>query len=131
MAVVSTQDGRSTGTPQRSACICSSVSGTVKSVGPRLAPNGAMVESIVVENDGEYAMAPGVGEKRDYTRMSKEEIRQAVKDGGVVGMGGAGFPTHVKITPKDDSKIEFVIANCSECEPYLTSDYRVMMEDPE
>lgn len=114
-----------------SACICSSVSGTVKSVGPRLAPNGAMVESIVVENDGEYAMAPGVGEKRDYTRMSKEEIRQAVKDGGVVGMGGAGFPTHVKITPKDDSKIEFVIANCSECEPYLTSDYRVMMEDPE
>ena len=114
-----------------SACICSSVSGTVKAVEPRLTPTSALVESIVIENDNEYTPAPGIGEKRDYTKMSKEEIRQAVKDGGVVGMGGAGFPTHVKITPKDDSKIEYIIANCSECEPYLTSDYRVMLEDPE
>jgi electron transport complex protein RnfC len=114
-----------------SAHICSSVSGTVKAIEPRLTPSSAMVESIVIENDGQYTPAPGVGEKRDYTKMSKEEIRAAVKDAGVVGMGGAGFPTHVKITPKDDNAIDFIIANCAECEPYLTSDYRMMLEEPD
>ena len=114
-----------------SAHICSSVSGTVKAIEPRLTPSSAMVESIVIENDGQYTPAPGVGEKRDYTKMSKEEIRAAVKDAGAVGMGGAGFPTHVKITPKDDNAIDFIIANCAECEPYLTSDYRMMLEEPD
>lgn len=114
-----------------SAHICSSVSGTVKAIEPRLTPSSAMVESIVIENDGQYTPAPGVGEKRDYTKMSKEEIRAAVKDAGVVGMGGAGFPTHVKITPKDDNAIDYIIANCAECEPYLTSDYRMMLEEPD
>lgn len=96
-----------------------------------MTPSSAMVESIIIENDGQYTPAPGVGEKRDYTKMTKEEIRAAVKDAGVVGMGGAGFPTHVKITPKDDSKIDFIIANCAECEPYLTSDYRMLLEEPD
>ena len=54
-----------------------------------------------------------------------------MKDARIVGMGGAGFPTHVKITPKDDSKIDYVIINGAECEPYLTSDYRMMIEEPE
>ena len=114
-----------------SAHICSSVSGTVKAIEPRLTPSSAMVESIVIENDGQYTPAPGVGEKRDYTQMSKEEIREAVKNAGVVGMGGAGFPTHVKLTPKDDNAIDYIIANCAECEPYLTSDYRMMLEEPD
>ena len=114
-----------------SAHICSSVSGTVKAIEQRLAPASNMVEAIIVENDGQYTPAPGVGVERDYTQMSKEEIRAAVKDAGVVGMGGAGFPTHVKITPKDDNAIEFIIANCAECEPYLTSDYRMMLEEPD
>ncbi|MEI3238862.1 MAG: electron transport complex subunit RsxC [Lachnospiraceae bacterium] len=114
-----------------SAHICCSVSGTVKAIEPRMTPSSAMVESIIIENDGQYTPAPGVGEKRDYTKMTKEEIRAAVKDAGVVGMGGAGFPTHVKITPKDDSKIDFIIANCAECEPYLTSDYRMLLEEPD
>ena len=114
-----------------SAHICSSVSGTVKAIEPRLTPASAMVESIVIENDGQYTPAPGVGEARDYTQMTKQEIREAIKDAGIVGMGGAGFPTHVKVTPKDDNAIEFIIANCAECEPYLTSDYRMMLEDPE
>jgi len=63
--------------------------------------------------------------------LSKEEVRYLIKEGGVVGMGGAGFPTVVKLTPKEPEKIDFIIANCSECEPYLTSDYRRMMEEPE
>ena len=54
-----------------------------------------------------------------------------MKEAGIVGMGGAGFPTHVKYSPKDPSKIDYVIVNCAECEPYLTSDYRRMMEEPE
>lgn len=63
--------------------------------------------------------------------MSKDDIRAAIKEAGIVGMGGAGFPTHVKLTPKDDDAIEYVIVNGAECEPYLTSDYRRMIEEPQ
>lgn len=114
-----------------SAHIYSSVSGTVTAVEPRLTVSGAKVMSVVVENDNEYEKALGVGQKRNYEQLTKEEIRNYIKEAGVVGMGGAGFPTHIKLTPKDDSKIEYVIVNGAECEPYLTSDYRVMLEEPE
>ena len=63
--------------------------------------------------------------------MSKEEIVERIKEAGIVGMGGAGFPTFIKLSPKEPEKIEYVIANCAECEPYLTSDYRRMIEEPE
>ena len=63
--------------------------------------------------------------------MSNQEIIDKIKEAGVVGMGGAGFPTHVKLSPKEPDKIEYIIANCAECEPYLTSDYRRMVEQPE
>lgn len=111
-----------------SANICSSVSGVVKAVEPHRLTNGAMSESVIIENDNKYTPVEGFGEKRDYTTLSAAEIREIVKNAGVVGMGGAGFPAHVKITPKDDSKIEYVIINGAECEPYLTSDYRLMVE---
>lgn len=114
-----------------SACVISSVSGTVKSVEPRMTVTGAMSPSIIVENDKEYSAVEGFGEKRDYKKLSRQEIREIVKEAGIVGMGGAGFPTHVKITPKDDDAIDYVIVNASECEPYLTSDYRIMLEMPE
>jgi len=114
-----------------SANICSSVSGTVKKIEPRLVVNGSKVQSIVIENDGQYTMYEGVGKKRDYVSMTKEEIREAVKAAGIVGMGGAGFPTHVKLTPKNEDEIDFVIVNGAECEPYLTSDYRMMLEQPD
>lgn len=114
-----------------SANVISSVSGTVKGIEPRLVANGSMAMSIIVENDGEYKTIEGYGEKRDYTKLSKDEIRGIVKEAGIVGLGGAGFPTHVKLAPKDDSKIDYIIVNGAECEPYLTSDYRMMMEEPE
>ena len=72
-----------------------------------------------------------MGVKRDYTKLSKDEIRNYIKEAGIVGLGGAGFPTHIKLTPKDDNSIDYVIVNAVECEPYLTSDYRVMLEMPE
>jgi electron transport complex protein RnfC len=114
-----------------SAFIISSVSGTVKAIEPRMVADGSMVMSVIIENDGEYRAVEGFGTDRDPGALSKEEIRNIVKEAGIVGLGGAGFPTHVKLTPKDDSKIEYVIVNGAECEPYLTSDYRMMLEEPE
>ena len=87
-----------------SAPVFASVSGTVKAIEPRHVATGDLVNSIIIEK---------------------------VKEAGVVGMGGAGFPTHVKLSPKEPDKIEFIIANCAECEPYLTADYRRMLENPE
>ena len=114
-----------------SANVICSVSGTVKGIEPRLVASGAILQSIIVENDGEYKTVEGFGDKRDYTKLSKQEIRDIVKEAGIVGLGGAGFPTNVKLTPKDENAIDYVIVNAAECEPYLTSDYRVMMEQPE
>ena len=114
-----------------SANVICSVSGTVKAVEPRLMVNGSMVMSVIVENDGLDEKIEHFGEDRDYTKLSKEEIRNIVKEAGIVGLGGAGFPTNVKLTPKDDSKIDYILVNGAECEPYLTSDYRMMLEEPE
>ena len=114
-----------------SANICSSVSGTVKAVEPRMLLNGAKATCVIVENDGEYTGIEGLGEDRDYTKLSNDEIRNIVKEAGIVGMGGAGFPTNVKLTPKEPDKIDYILVNGAECEPYLTSDYRQMLECPE
>ena len=114
-----------------SANVICSVSGTVKAVEPRRLASGAMVNSVVVENDGEYQSVEGMGTDRDPSKLSKQEIRDIVKEAGIVGLGGAGFPTHVKLTPKNENAIEYVLVNAAECEPYLTSDYRMMLEEPE
>lgn len=114
-----------------SAHVICSVSGKVKAIEPRRVTNGSMVESIVVENDGKYKTVEGLGADRDPSSLSKQEIRDIVKEAGIVGLGGAGFPTHVKLSPKEDDKIEYIIVNGAECEPYLTSDYRMMLEEPE
>ena len=114
-----------------SAHVICSVSGTVKGIEKRLVADGAMVDSIIVENDNEYKTMPGLGEDRDVSSLSKQDILDIVKEAGIVGLGGAGFPTHVKLAPKEPNKIDHVIVNGAECEPYLTSDYRILMEEPE
>ena len=114
-----------------SANVICSVSGTVNAVEHLLMVNGTMVTSVIVENDGLDEKIEHFGEDRDYTKLSKDEIRSIVKEAGIVGLGGAGFPTNVKLTPKDDSKIDYILVNGAECEPYLTSDYRMMLEEPE
>lgn len=113
-----------------SAPIYASVSGTVKAIEPHFNPTGAKVNSIVIENDGEYKEVEYAPVK-PLEEMTKEEILNAIGEAGVVGMGGAGFPTRVKLSPKEPEKIDYVIANCAECEPYITADYRRMMETPE
>ncbi len=114
-----------------SANVICSVSGKVKKIEARKNNKGAFVESVIVENDGNYNTIEGFGLARDVSKLSKEEIREIIKEAGIVGLGGAGFPNHVKLTPKDDEKIEYVLVNAAECEPYLTSDYRLMLEEPE
>ncbi len=114
-----------------SANISSSVSGTVKAIEPRLVTNGSYCNCIIVENDKKYETVEGFGQDRDYTKMSKEDIIKAVEEAGIVGLGGAGFPTHVKLSPKNPDQIDYVLVNGAECEPYLTSDYRLMLEEPE
>ena len=113
-----------------SAPVFASVSGTVKAIEPRHVSTGDLVNSIIIENDGEMKETDFHGVD-DVASLSKEQIIEKVKEAGVVGMGGAGFPTHVKLSPKEPDKIEFIIANCAECEPYLTADYRRMLENPE
>lgn len=113
-----------------SSPVYSSVSGTVKAIEPHFVSTGAKVNSIVIENDGLYEEAEGLPIK-PFDEMTREDIIGIIKESGVVGMGGAGFPTHVKLSPKEPDKIDYVLVNCAECEPYLTSDYRIMMERPE
>lgn len=113
-----------------SAPIYATVSGTVKAIEPRRTVTGDMVTSIIVENDGLYEEVT-YGAVKPFEELTKEEIVKMIREAGIVGMGGAGFPTHVKLSPKEPEKIEYVIANCAECEPYLTSDYRRMIEEPE
>lgn len=114
-----------------SACVISSVSGTVKGIEPRMVANGSMIMSVIIDNDEEYQTVESFGIKRDPKTLSKDEIRNIIKEAGIVGLGGAGFPTYVKLSPRDEAKIDTVIVNGAECEPYLTSDYRMMIEEPE
>ena len=114
-----------------SANVHSSVSGEVKSIEPRVMTNGSKATCVVIENDGTYEEASVYDIKNDYTGLTKDRIRELIKEAGVGGMGGACFPTHVKLTPKNEEEIDYIIVNGAECEPYLTSDYRRMLEQPE
>ncbi len=111
-----------------SANIVSSCSGKVKAIEPRMTASGNKAMSIVIENDGQFTPMPGIGEPVNIEDLSHQEIIDAVKKAGIVGMGGAGFPTNVKLMPKDPEQIEFIIANGCECEPYITCDDRLMQE---
>ena len=111
-----------------SANIASSVSGTVKSIAPHLAQNGDSVLAITIENDYKYETVDIYAKERDSRNMTDSDILETIKNAGIVGMGGAGFPTHVKLAVKDGVKIDYVICNGAECEPYITCDYRLMIE---
>ena len=114
-----------------SANIVSSVSGTVKAVELRPTAAGGMGQAIVITSDGENTLAEGVGVKTDYKKLTNQEILDKVKAAGIVGMGGAGFPTHVKLTVKEPEKINYIIANGAECEPYITCDDQLMRTCPQ
>ena len=109
-----------------SAHIVCSCSGTVKGIEKRRTLMGQFMDCVVVDNDGQYTRAEGFGEREDVTDLTTGELLFRVQEAGIIGLGGAGFPTHVKLAPKDPSSIKYVIANGAECEPYLTCNDQLM-----
>ena len=109
-----------------SANVICSCSGTVKAVEKRRTISGAMQECVVVDNDGQYTETGTFGQREDISELSSAEILARVKDAGIIGLGGAGFPTHVKLAPKDPLGVKYLIANGAECEPYITCNDQLM-----
>ena len=109
-----------------SAPVHASVSGTVSAVEPRHHFSGVPVMSVVIENDFNDTPCPDLHPPKDPESLTPEQISDIVKAAGIVGMGGATFPTHVKIS-SGLGKVDTVIVNASECEPYITSDHRILL----
>lgn len=105
----------------------SPVSGEVVEIKNMIFPNEQKIEVIVIKNDFKDEKVLGTETKREF-KTNREEFINEIKNGGIIGMGGAGFPTYVKMNPPKDKKIDLLIVNAAECEPYLTNDYRVMLE---
>jgi electron transport complex protein RnfC len=114
-----------------SAPVHASVSGTVASVEKMPGIFGSKVDVVVIENDGLETWLEGCNQPQDYSALSPDELRNKILAGGLVGMGGATFPTHVKLSPPAEKPINTLVINGCECEPYLTADERLMLEQPE
>jgi len=114
-----------------SAPVHSSVAGVVKSITTITTPTGVNSKCIIIESDGSNEIDESVKPKGGLDSLTSKEIIAIIKEAGITGMGGAGFPTHVKLSPPPEKKIDTVIINGAECEPFLTADYRVMLETPE
>ena len=123
--------GEIIGTPEGfvSAPVHSSVSGKVIAIGDFPLATGRMGSCVVIENDGKDEWT-SLKDNPDYMNLPPDELKGKVKDAGIVGMGGAAFPAHVKLSPPKEKPIDVVIINGAECEPYLTADYRLMIERP-
>ena len=111
-----------------SSNVYSSVSGTVKSFGEIVIQNGARTVTVVIESDGKFEASPDI---QPPSVSSREEFVEAIKNSGVVGLGGAGFPAYVKFGVPKEKAVEELIINCAECEPYITSDTRTMLDRTE
>lgn len=108
-----------------------SISGEVVAVEPRPHPLGVNVLSVVIDGDGSDEWATPLADKPENLNIGSETIRKRILDAGIAGLGGATFPAHVKLSPPEAKPIDVVILNGAECEPFLTSDHRLMLEDPE
>ena len=109
-----------------SAPIHASISGTVTAVGNVKLPSGVMAQGVTIESDGEMRLYEGL---KAPEVNNKEDFCKAIRESGLVGMGGAGFPTHVKLNVPDDKHIDTLIINAAECEPYITVDYRECIDN--
>jgi electron transport complex protein RnfC len=110
------------------AAVHASVTGTVKGVGASTNPVSITSASVTIQTDRD--VPPRTYPLDDWRSLPVEELKKRVKAAGIVGIGGAGFPTHVKLSPPPEAKIDLLIINGVECEPYLTTDHRLMMEHP-
>ena len=109
-----------------SACVISSCSGRVKAVEKRRTIAGTLSDCVVVDNDGQYTPLAGLGERQDLSSLTNADILARVREAGIIGLGGAGFPTHVKLAPKAPEQIRWLIANGAECEPYISCNDQLM-----
>lgn len=114
-----------------SAPIHASISGKVTAVEPRPHPGGGMVMSVVIESDGKDEAFEGIKPSKPLAELTPDEIKNLIREAGIVGMGGAGFPTQVKLSPPPGKTIDTIIVNGAECEPYLTADHRLLVEKPD
>ncbi|MBS4031070.1 MAG: electron transport complex subunit RsxC [Clostridiales bacterium] len=114
-----------------SAPVHSSVSGKVVKIGMCNHALGRPVQSVFIESDGQDTWHEDVQPNPNYRDLTVDELKKIIREKGIVGMGGATFPTHVKLSPPPDTKIDYVLINAAECEPYLTADHRAMLERPE
>jgi electron transport complex protein RnfC len=123
--------GQMLGSPSSfvSAPVHSSLSGKVIAISDFPQPSGKMITSIVIESDGKDESLV-FDETPDYLNLDADEIKNRIKNAGIVGLGGAAFPTNVKLSPPKEKPIDTVILNGAECEPYLTADHRLMNEKP-
>ncbi len=113
-----------------SAPIHSSITGTVKAMVSVHLPNGRKVPAIEIEESA-GAVYQNYEPQSDYATTSADELRKIVADSGIVGLGGATFPTVVKLAPNSEKTVDTILINAAECEPYLTADYRLILEQPE
>jgi electron transport complex protein RnfC len=111
------------------ASIHSSVTGTVKAIESRPHPTMVRCDSVIIDRD--TTAPPRSYEVGDWRKLSREQLLARIKEAGIVGLGGAGFPTHVKLSPPPNAKVDTLVLNGAECEPYLTTDHRLMLEYPE
>jgi electron transport complex protein RnfC len=111
------------------ATIHSSVTGTVRAIESRPHPTMVRCDAVIIDRDP--SAGPRQYELEDWGKLTREQLLARVKDAGIVGLGGAGFPTHVKLSPPPTAKVDTLVLNGAECEPYLTTDHRLMLEHPE
>jgi len=114
-----------------SAPVHASVSGEVTAVGPVMTSDGSDTLAVTIASDGQNTLHESVKPKGDVESLSPDELRNIVREAGIVGLGGATFPTHVKVSVPKDKNVDTVILNGAECEPYLTVDHRMMVEAPD
>ena len=108
------------------------VSGTVRAVENRIfSVTGARVPAVIIESDGEERWADGLNEPQDVEAMDAKRMVELVQECGIVGLGGATFPAHVKLSPPPDMPVTDVFINGTECEPFVTVDHRLMIERTE
>ncbi len=111
--------------------IHASAAGTVSAIDWWPHPDGSMAETVIIEVEEFSAQIPRPRTVPEWKGLSADDVRGAVQEAGVVGLGGAAFPTHVKLAPPAEHNIEWLLVNGAECEPYLTTDHRTMVEYPE
>lgn len=114
-----------------SAPVHASISGTVTKIAPMPHPMGREIPAVLIESDGEDRRDPGLTGTSDFLSLEPNQLKTKILEAGIVGMGGATFPTHVKLSPPEEKPIDTVIVNGVECEPFLTADHRLMLEAPD